>query len=244
MIEKNEREARGAARPAERPVKREPQGAAQRRATGRAPKRRRRRRARNYLARRLMLLAIALVAVGALLCAGLYFSERLNLNLRLRREVYPVRYEEFIRASAEENAIPPAYIAAVILAESSYDAQAVSYADARGLMQLLPSTAVWIAGRLGESDTYTEEALFDPETNIRYGSWYLGFLMNRYNGDMRCSTAAYHAGQGTVDNWLSDARYSEDGQTLAVIASNATNTYVSRVLKNYEKYSEIYKEEI
>lgn len=105
-------------------------------------------------------------------------------------------------------------------------------------MQLLPPTAEWIAERLG--DVYREGSLFDPETNIHYGCWYLGFLMKRYNGDMRCASSAYHAGQGTVDKWLSDPQYSPDGATLAVIPSNTTDTYVQRVLKYYEKYAEKY----
>ena len=94
----------------------------------------------------------------------------------------------------------------MILAESSYQPEAVSSANAQGLMQLLPSTAEWIAGKFDE--TYVEGCLFDPETNVKYGCWYLGFLMRRYNGDMTCASAAYHAGQGTVDRWLADPAYS------------------------------------
>lgn len=178
----------------------------------------------------------ALCALALCAVAGVWLAER--FTNRPAAESYPVRYEQSIRQIALEFDLPPAYVAAVILAESSYDPEAVSYADARGLMQLLPSTAEWIAGKLGER--YDEASLFDPETNIRYGCWYLAFLMNRYDGDMMCSSAAYHAGQGTVDKWLGDERYSGDGETLQAIASAATNTYVSRVLKNYEKYCEIY----
>ena len=105
-------------------------------------------------------------------------------------------------------------------------------------MQLLPSTAEWIAGKLGE--TYAEGSLFNPETNIRYGCWYLGFLMQRYHGDMRLSSSAYHAGQGTVDKWLQNPDYSPDGVTLAVIPYETTDTYVQRVLRYYEKYAELY----
>ena len=149
-----------------------------------------------------------------------------------------VEYEDLIRTYAAENNIPPAYVASVILAESSYRPEVVSYADARGLMQILPSTAKWIAGKFDEE--YVEGCLFDPETNIKYGCWYLGFLMNRYDGDMECSSSAYHAGQGTVDKWLKDPAISADGKTLDNIPSEATGTYVSRILKYYEKYEEIY----
>ena len=153
---------------------------------------------------------------------------------------YPMKYTELIRERAAAEGIDPAYVAAIILAESSYDPMAHSHADAQGLMQILPDTGAWLAGKFDE--TYTEGCLFEPETNVRYGCWYLGFLTRRYDGDLRLSTAAYHAGQGTVDKWLDDPSYSPDGKTLEVIAYDSTSTYVDRVLKYYEKYQELYAE--
>ena len=149
-----------------------------------------------------------------------------------------VEYEELIRQYAAQNGVEPAYAAAVIMAESSYRADAVSSANAQGLMQIVPATGEWIAGKFDE--TYTEGCLFDPETNIRYGCWYLGFLVNRYDGDMRCATAAYHQGQGRVDEWLKNPEYSPDGAHLAKIPSEATEKYVSRIMRYYEKYEEVY----
>lgn len=149
-----------------------------------------------------------------------------------------VEYEELIRQYAQENGIPPAYVASVIMAESSYRPDAVSSVNAQGLMQILPSTGEWIAGKFDE--TCAEGSLFDPETNIRYGCWYLGFLMNRYGGDMRCASAAYHQGQGRVDEWLASPEYSADGVSLDKIPSEATERYVNRILRYYEKYEEIY----
>ena len=186
--------------------------------------------------RRLSLIVTAAVLALALLGLGLWIALDRSPGTVMR--TYPMEYESLIRIYSEIYEIPPAYTAAVILAESAYDPEAVSSANAQGLMQLLPPTAEWIAERLG--DVYREGSLFDPETNIHYGCWYLGFLMKRYNGDMRCASSAYHQGQGTVDKWLSDPRYSPDGATLAVIPSNTTDTYVQRVLKYYEKYAEKY----
>ena len=196
--------------------------------------RRRRRRARRT--KRLAAIVAATVLMMALLALGTWvlFSRFPDATIRN----YPMEYVAEIRAAARENDLTPGYVAAVILAESSYRPEAVSSADAQGLMQLLPSTAQWIAGKLGEE--YVEGCLFDPETNIRYGCWYLGFLMRRYSGDMRCASAAYHAGQGTVDQWLQNPEYAPDGVTLAVIPYDTTNTYVQRVLKYYEKYAELY----
>lgn len=199
-------------------------------------KKRKARLTRQRRQRKIMLIAaIAVLALGiAALTVWIAFDRAPEAVIRH----YPMEYESAIRLCARLNDIPPAYVASVILAESSYDPSAVSSANAQGLMQLLPSTAEWIAGKLGE--TYAEGCLFDPETNLRYGCWYLGFLMKRYNGDMRLSSSAYHAGQGTVDKWLQTPEYSPDGVSLAVIPYDTTDTYVQRVLKYYEKYAELY----
>ena len=148
---------------------------------------------------------------------------------------YPVLYTGEILAAAADNSVPAPYIAAIIMAESSYDPNAVSSVGACGLMQIMPDTGVWIAGKFDEE--FSQEALFEPSTSIRYGGWYLGFLMDRYGGNMRCATAAYHAGQGTVDKWLKNPEYSSDGMTLNVIPYDSTNTYVDRVMKYYDYYS-------
>ena len=177
-----------------------------------------------------VVLALAFGGLGA----WLIFGARPGVMV----QTYPMEYVELIRAQAAENDIPPAYVAAVILAESSYRPEVVSSANAQGLMQLLPDTAAWIAGKFGEA--YVEGCLFTPETNVKYGCWYLGFLMRRYGGDMRCASAAYHAGQGNVDKWLKNPEYSADGATLDAIPFDSTNTYVQRVLKYYEKYEALY----
>ena len=201
-------------------------------------RKRRRRVLRRRRTRRILLIAAIVVLVLGI--AGLVVWLALERTPEITIQSYPVEYEEIIRDYAAQNNIPPAYVASVILAESSYQPDAVSSVEAQGLMQILPSTAEWIAGKLGE--TYVEGCLFDPETNVRYGCWYLGFLMNRYAGDMRCASSAYHAGQGTVDKWLANPDYSPDGATLSTIPYQSTDTYVQRVLKYYDKYDEIYAE--
>ena len=151
---------------------------------------------------------------------------------------YPMRYEQQIRAAAQEFSLEPAYVAAVALAESSLDAQAVSSVGAIGLMQIMPSTGEWIAGKFDEE--FDVQSLYDPEVNLRYGCWYLRFLMDRYENDMRTASTAYHQGQGRVDEWLKDPAYSQDGKTLAVISSSVTDTYVDRIMENYAHYKQMY----
>ncbi len=189
-------------------------------------------------ARRSRLPAVVTLAVLALALVGFGLWMLFARAPEVTVQTYPLEYQDLIRACAAENDLDPAYPAAVIMAESSYRPEAVSSANAQGLMQLLPDTASWIAGKFGE--TYVEGMLFDPETNIRYGCWYLGFLMKRYHGDMTCASSAYHQGQGTVDKWLQDPSLSADGATLTSIPSEATDTYVKRVLKYYERYVELY----
>ena len=174
---------------------------------------------------------IVLMAVVMVLVIGVLML-RLNKS-RVAR--YPVLYVDEIRMAAAENSIPAPYIAAVIMAESSYDPQAVSSVGAQGLMQIMPSTGEWISGKL--EDEYADEKMFQPDTCIRYGSWYLGFLMDRYSGNMRCATAAYHAGQGKVDEWLANAEFSADGANLDVIPFDSTRVYVDRVLNYYDYYA-------
>ena len=189
-----------------------------------------RRKARLYKAIGVAVLVLALVGLGTAVLMD-RLAERTGM-------VYPMEYTELIRSRAAAEGLEPAYVAAVILAESSYDPQAVSSVNAKGLMQIMPETGAWIAGKFDE--TYVEGCLFDPETNIRYGCWYLGYLLRRYDGDKTCSTAAYHSGQGTVDGWLKDPEYSTDGRTLNIIGGPRANTYVGRVLEYYEKYTQLY----
>ena len=195
-------------------------------------------RARRRARLRRRIVAAVLIAM---LCAGLV-GMGLWLLLTNRPQVtierYPLEYVDQIRAQAEESGVDPALVAAVILAESSYQPDAVSEANAQGLMQLLPSTAQWVAEKFDEP--YAEGCLFEPERNIKYGSWYLGYLLRRFDGDATKAVAAYHAGQGRVDEWLANPEYSPDGITLSVIPSQATDTYVKRVLRYYEKYREMY----
>ena len=181
-----------------------------------------------------LLAVIMLLVALAALAITVFLDEAAEKTM----PAYPMMYTDLIVKYAAEAELEPAYVASVIMAESSYRSDAVSSVNAQGLMQIMPSTGEWIAGKFDES--YEEGCLFDPETNIRYGCWYLGFLMNRYDGDMRCSSAAYHSGQGTVDGWLKDSQYSLDGRTLDVIPGSNANTYVNRILEYYEEYEKIY----
>ena len=185
-----------------------------RQAGERAPLRRVRAARRRRQRRRTLLtiFASALVVLIALGAWALFGRGRMDLSR------YPMTYAPEIRAAAAEFSLDPAYVASVVLAESSFDAEAVSSVGAIGLMQIMPATGEWIAGKL-EDEPFDVQRLYQPEVNLRYGCWYLRFLLDRYDGDMYTASTAYHQGQGRVDQWLEDPQYSEDGRTLTAISS-------------------------
>lgn len=187
---------------------------------------------------RTRLFAILAAVVLALAAAGVLITLRMDAVRKETKRLYPMEYEALIRETAAEYELDPAHVAAVVLAESSFDPSAVSSVGAEGLMQIMPETGEWIAGKLDEN--YVEGCLFDPETNLRYGCWYLRFLMDRYDGDRTCASAAYHSGQGAVDQWLKDPAYSSDGKTLDAIKGTNADAYVHRILEYYEKYAKLY----
>jgi soluble lytic murein transglycosylase len=112
---------------------------------------------------------------------------------------YPLRYEAIVRGHARNYRLDPALVAAVIYQESKFRPTARSSTGAVGLMQLMPETARGIAARTGGTK-FDVDDLLDPEINVRYGSWYLRHLLDRYR-DERLALAAYNAGQQNVDAW-------------------------------------------
>ena len=151
-----------------------------------------------------------------------------GINIR-----FPVRYMSIIEDNAGD--IDPSWILAVIMAESSFRPHAESHVGAQGLMQLMPSTAEWVAGLMGMDD-FEPHMIWDPEVNIALGSFYLNRLMQMYNGNLSLALAAYNAGQGNVNRWLADPDISSDGTNLDVIPFNETYNYLRRVTFNQRVY--------
>ncbi|MBQ8619275.1 MAG: lytic transglycosylase domain-containing protein [Clostridia bacterium] len=157
------------------------------------------------------------------------------------RAQHPLEYAGLITQYALAQDLDPALVSAVILCESSFNPQAESRLGARGLMQLMEDIAGWVAHKLGEDDaSYTFDRLYDAETNIRFGTWYLGYLSRRFDGDATKIVCAYHAGQGNVDAWLKNPEYSSDGVSLDVIPTQDTSAYASRVLRARDVYRKYY----
>jgi len=146
---------------------------------------------------------------------------------------YPLHYQAIVRGHAKHYRLSPALLAAVIEQESKFKADARSSTGAIGLMQLLPDTAKGIALHTG-GKKFVVADLDDPEINVRYGSWYLRHLLDKYH-DERLALAAYNAGQANVDEWR---RKGED------IQFSETRAYVSRVERLKGIYRRAYKSEL
>ena len=150
-----------------------------------------------------------------------------------QRARYPLRYETIVRSHARNYELPPTLLAAVIYTESKFEPTRARGAGAVGLMQLLPETAKGIAVRTGET-RFVLSDLLDPEINVRYGSWYLRNLLNRYD-DVSTALAAYHAGPGNVDEWRSKG---------VGIQFPETRSYVDKVLDVQRVYADDYPDEL
>lgn len=156
-------------------------------------------------------------------------------------EQYPLLYGDTIQRLSGEYNLSPSLIAAIIRNESSFRPAVESSVGARGLMQLMPDTAEWIAHKL-RWDNYQFDLLYDPEINIRFGCWYLNYLSSLFNGDPLCVVCAYHAGQGEISSWLSNPLYSSNGTTLIQnnLPDGPTKQYAGRVTRDYGIYQAKY----
>lgn len=158
-----------------------------------------------------------------------------------RGNYYPIAYEEEVALASDTFAIDEAVIYSIIYCESSFNKDAVSNLDARGLMQMLPSTYEWLCSIDGVE--YLEEDLFDPQENIYYGAKYLSMLYEKYqNWDV--VFAAYHAGNGRVDKWFEEGTVVIDADgKLTGIPISATRVYVEKVNYALEAYIKLLEKE-
>ena len=149
------------------------------------------------------------------------------------RLTHPLRYTTIVRGYAAQRQLDPALLAAVIETESKFDAEARSSAGAVGLMQLTPATAEGIA-QFTHGSKFQVSDLTNPDINVRYGTWYLRHLLDKYP-DERLALAAYNAGQTNVDDWI--ARH--EG-----IQFSQTRAYVDKVESLKKLYRRIYAGEL
>ena len=180
----------------------------------------------------IVFLAVAAIGLG-------FFAD--FLITCFEKQAYPREYAEYVETYAEQYGVPETMIFAVIRTESGFDSGAVSHAGAVGLMQIMPDTFAWLTNEM-LFDHLDEGMLYDPETNIKYGTYYLSRLYDRY-GDWALALAAYNGGQGNVDEWLEDSAYADGEGGLKEIPFRETRQYVKKALKARDVYERLYGEE-
>jgi soluble lytic murein transglycosylase len=169
------------------------------------------------------------------------YTDSGRASLALWELSYPRPYSATVQTEAAEFGVDPLLIWAIMREESRYDPEALSYAGARGLMQVMPYTQDWIAGELGE-DLSPGDA-FTPQASVRMAAWYLDFLGRYFAGDTELMIAAYNGGAGSVDSWLADPRAANRDDFLRWIGYGETREYLSRVSLSYWVYRELYGSE-
>ena len=177
---------------------------------------------------------VVILVLCILVIAGLKLTEKIATEIDLK--MYPLKYTDIVYKYADEYDVPKSVVLAMIKVESGFREDAVSGAGACGLMQLMPETFTWLASTLGES--VTEDQIFDPDLNIKYGTYYVSTLYSKL-GNWENVYAAYNAGLGNVNKWLADPQYSENG-VLTDIPFWETENHVNKLKNVRAKYIELY----
>lgn len=145
--------------------------------------------------------------------------------------IYPLQYTDSILKWSTAHKVSPDLTAAIIYQESHFNPQAASGPGARGLMQIMPTTGASI-NKAFNVPGYNADKLYDPDTSIMFGTWYISTLIQRYDGNVLAALTAYNAGSGAVDRWF----------TLGLFGSG--NSYAKRVLEYQTIYRNYYGREL
>ncbi len=175
-----------------------------------------------------VLIAFILILVGIL-----------NIN-NYRELVYPQKYSIYVDKYSALYNVDKFLIYSVIKAESNFNEKSVSKKGAIGLMQIMPETGDDLANKIGINN-FSSKDLFLAEHNINIGCYYISFLLDRYNGDIKTALAAYNAGFGNVDNWLAFSQ--KNIIEYENIPYGETKKYIEKVLNYVDGYKKLYEEE-
>jgi soluble lytic murein transglycosylase len=182
---------------------------------------------------------VVVVALLGVVCAAVLSG----LGTDAVREItLPLQHDDIIRQQAADKGLDPALIAAVIYEESRFRDQ-TSHAGARGLMQVTPDTADFIARHSG-GYRFKQSDLATPQINIAYGSYYLRYLIDHYEGNERLALAAYNAGLGNVDRWVAQAGGPDAFDAANDIPFPETRAYVENVMERRGEYRDNYADDL
>ena len=187
------------------------------------------RKRRNPIPALIVTALVLLVAAGGILFA---------LD-RYLVQTHPLKYQTYVNEYSKEFGVDRILVYSVIKTESGFRPDAVSDVGARGLMQITEETFDWIKYKLGDEESSFYD-MYDPQTNIRYGCFLLGYLTDEF-GNVDTAMAAYHAGRTRVNGWLSDSKYSSDGVHLDEIPISDTAYYVEKINRAMTVYHKLYE---
>ncbi|MBP1763349.1 MAG: Lytic transglycosylase catalytic [Firmicutes bacterium] len=174
------------------------------------------------------------------LCALIVFGHTIYSSDWFQKNfLYPFPYQTTVFRYAEKHNLDPYLVAGLIYTESKFKATAQSPTGARGVMQMMPKTADWVADQLRE-DKFRFNDLDDPEVSIRFGTWYFASVKKEFANNEILALAAYNGGRGNVRQWMSQYGWKSDFTMIEQIPFNETREYVIRVLANKKRYQELY----
>lgn len=182
---------------------------------------------------------IVFLAVGAIIYYYLFCI--LKIDITIKKHMYPLAHKEYVEKYAEEYGVDKYLIYAIIKTESNFNKNAHSSKDARGLMQIIESTANEVCEKI-DYELEDVEELKNPETNIMIGTKYFSYLLNQFDQNEKLAIVAYNAGIGKVNKWITEGTINADGTNLENIPYKETNNYLRKVLREYEIYKELYEE--
>ena len=176
--------------------------------------------------------------LAACVCAGVVVVAAPLFRKAVNEFLLPLQYQSIIREQAAAKRLDPALIAAVIYAETKFDPR-TSPTGAEGLMQIEPATAAFLARRSGAT-SFTASDLWTPAVNIAYGTYYLRYLLDEYDGNVVLTLAAYNGGETNVNRWLAQARAEHRSFDIEDIPFPETRAYVEKVLQAQKDYRSTY----
>lgn len=188
------------------------------------------------LIKNIMILIISAIIVLSILGKIDYKS----IKNQILKKMYKQEYTEYVKKYSKEYDVDEYLIYAIIKAESNFNQEAVSHREAKGLMQLMYSTAEDIAKRVDIE--INEENILEPDININLGTKYISMLIQKYD-NVNLALAAYNAGSGNVDGWIEKGTLKADGSDIENVPFTETNNYVRKILRDYKIYKQIYEDE-
>lgn len=182
---------------------------------------------------------VKLIISVALISVVIILLKEFNVYNLIRKQIYKQEYSEYVNKYAQMYEIDPMWIYAIIKVESNFDSNVTSGSGARGLMQLMDSTATDLAKELNV-ENFETNMLYNPEINIMLGTKYFDKLLAKYNENYYLAIAAYNGGIGNVDEWIKKGIIGSDGSNIENIPYKETNMYVRKTINAHITYVELY----